>query len=293
MARIAIPMVVAVLFGACAPDGPDAQASTGSTAWLYVVDAGGGTSRILRVRPDGAEFEAVLDPAPPASRGIAYDSAARTLIWASRDGDRIQRAVLNDGVLTEVQDLLTAGLDSAYAVALDARAGHLYWSDYGTRAIHRADLDGSGAVELVSGLGAPRGLDIDVAGGWLYWTDVATVKVQRARLDGSDVQELLTEADGLGRPYGVTADPAGGRIYIADAGTGHILRANADGSGLEILIAGSGPHPSFILLVPDEDRLYWTDNRANRVRRARLDGSGVEDVVPGELAGPRGLVRVR
>lgn len=293
MPRIVLPLIAAMLPAACAPDASDTPDATGSPAWLYVVDAGGGTSRILRVRPDGAELETVLDPAPAASRGIVYDSAARTLIWASRDGDRIQRAVVNDVAPLEPRDVLAAGLDSAYAVALDAGAGHLYWSDYGTRAIHRANLDGSGAVAIVTGLGAPRGVDIDVAGGWLYWTDVATVKVQRARLDGGEVQDLLTGADGLGRPYGVTVDASIGRIYVADAGTGHILRANADGTGLDTLIADSGPHPSFILLVPDEDRLYWTDNRANRVRRARLDGSAVEDVVPGGLAGPRGLARVR
>ncbi len=116
--------------------------------------------------------------------------------------------------------------------------------------------------------------------------------MQRARLDGSDPQDLLTEAHGLGRPYGVTVDAASGLMYIADAGTGHILRARVDGSDVQVLIAESGPHPSFILLAPDEDRLYWTDNRANRIRRARLDGTQIQDVVPGGLAGPRGLVRV-
>jgi low density lipoprotein receptor-related protein 5/6 len=278
----------ALLASACAqtPDVPQ-------SAWLYVVDAGGETSRILRVRPDGSGMETVLDPALPASRGILLDAATRTLVWASRDGDRIQRARIDANAQLLAEDVVSAGLDSAYAVALDRRAGHLYWSDYGTGAIHRASLNGADAQIVVQGLEAPRGIDLDTAGGWLYWTDVGTRKVQRARLDGSNVQDLLTAAQGLDSPYGVTVDPAQGFMYVADAGTGHILRARPDGTGVQPLIAQSGPHPSFIMLVPEEDRLYWTDNRANRIRRARLDGSQIEDVVPGGLAGPRGLVLVR
>jgi sugar lactone lactonase YvrE len=277
---------VLLLWPACA------EPAVQSSPWLYLVDAGGGTSRILRLQPDGSGLETVLDPAPPASRGIVLDGAARTLYWASRDGDRLQRAQLSDSARLVPQDVLV-GLDSAYALSLDAGRGHLYWSDYGTGANHRASLDGSDARVVVSGLQSPRGLDLDTTGGWVYWTDVATSKVQRARFDGSDMQDLLDAGDGLARPYGVTLDAAAGVLYIADAGTGHILRARTDGSAVEVLLAESGPHPSFILIVPEEGRFYWTDNRANRVRRARLDGTQVEDILATGLAGPRGLVRVQ
>ncbi|MGH7469651.1 MAG: SMP-30/gluconolactonase/LRE family protein [Longimicrobiales bacterium] len=288
MRKATVVRLVLLLSTACtdARNAPEA-------AWLYVVDAGGETSRILRVRPDGSGMETVLDSALPASRGLLLDAATQTLVWASRDGDRIQRARIDGDARLAPEDVVSAGLDSAYAVALDRRAGHLYWSDYGTGAIHRALRDGTQSQIVVSGLEAPRGIDLDPAGGWLYWTDVGTRKVQRSRLDGTNVQDLLTAEHGLDSPYGVTLDPGLGFMYVADAGTGHILRARPDGSEVRQLIPQSGPHPSFIILVPDEDRLYWTDNRANRIRRARLDGSAIEDVVPGGLAGPRGLVLVR
>ena len=51
-------------------------------------------SAALRVRPDGSAVDTVLATAAPASRGIVLDAANRTLIWASRDSDRIQRARL-------------------------------------------------------------------------------------------------------------------------------------------------------------------------------------------------------
>lgn len=293
-------LLTALLALACSACGQEenSQAATDpaadtTPAWLYLVDSGGETSRILRVRTDGSEFELVLDSALPASRGLVFDPSSGMFIWASRDGDRIQRVRLGTGGKPVPEDVITTGLDSAYAVALDRRNGQLYWSDYGTGAIHRAGLDGSDPQAVVRELEAPRGIDLDTVGGWIYWTDVGTKKVQRSKLDGSGVQDLLTSANGLDSPYGVTVDAANNFIYVADAGTGHILRAQTDGTELSVLIPQSGPHPSFILLAPDENRLYWTDNRANRVRRAQLDGTEIEDVIPGGLAGPRGLVRVR
>lgn len=276
---------------------PDAQTGavndSAATPWLYLVDAGGETSRLLRVRTDGSDIDTVIAVAAPASRGIVLDPGSRTLIWASRDGDRMQRAKLEGTAVVETPDLPTQGLDSAYAVVLHAGPGHLYWTDYGTGSIHRANLDGSDARVIVRGLEAPRGMDIDSAGGWLYWTDVGTKKVQRAKLDGSGLQDLLLAQHGLDQPYGVTLDQRNGFIYITDAGNGNIMRARPDGSEVQVVIPQSGPHPSFLIILDDEGRMYWGDNRANRVRRARLDGSQIEDVIAGGLAGPRGLVYVR
>jgi hypothetical protein len=269
------------------------SAARAPTGWLYLVDAGGDVSRILRVRLDGSGVDTVLRAAAPASRGIVLDAANRTLLWASRDGDRIQRARLEGGTFTETTDFPAQGLDSAYAVALHAGRGHLYWTDYGTGAIHRANLDGSDAQIIVRGLTAPRGMDLDTIDGWIYWTDVGTKQVQRARLDGTGVEELLQAQHGLDQPYGVTLDHKNNFMYVTDAGTGNILRARPDGTASQVLIPRSGPHPSFLIVLDDEGRMYWGDNRANRVRRARLDGTQIEDVIPGGLAGPRGLVYVR
>ena len=289
--------VLAMVCCACGSEpnteGSAAAADPARQPWLYIVDSGGETSRVLRVRTDGTGMETVLDSALPASRGLVLEPSTGGLIWASRDGDRIQRSRLDNGGKLAPEDIITTGLDSAYAVALDGRNGHLYWSDYGTGSIHRAGVDGRNAQVVVHELEAPRGIDLDTVGGWIYWTDVVTQKVQRSKLDGSGVQDLLTSENGLNAPYGVTLDIANQWMYVADAGTGHILRARPDGSELTTLIPQSGPHPSFIILAPDEGRLYWTDNRANRVRRARLDGTQIEDVIPGGLAGPRGLVLVR
>ncbi len=56
--------------------------------------------------------------------------------------------------------------------------------------IQRANPDGSGVTDLITGLSRPTGLA--VAGGQLYWNDWNTRKTERANFDGSGVTTLFT-----------------------------------------------------------------------------------------------------
>ena len=50
--------------------------------------------------------------------------------------------------------------------------GKMYWTDWETDKIQRANLDGSQIEDLVTaGLETPSGLALDVTGGKMYWTD--------------------------------------------------------------------------------------------------------------------------
>ena len=101
----------------------------------------------------------------------------------------------------------------------------IYWTDYGTDKIQRANLDGSNVQDLVTkGLNSFQdGIALDVAGGKMYWTDYGTDKIQRANLDGSNVQDLVTT--GLEFPNGIALDVAGGKMYWTDSWTDKIQRA--------------------------------------------------------------------
>src|SRR6266568_1921952 len=50
-----------------------------------------------------------------------------------------------------------------------ARPDFIYWSDISSGDIWRANLDGSGMTNLVSGLDHPLGPALDLAGGQMYW----------------------------------------------------------------------------------------------------------------------------
>ena len=81
-------------------------------------------------------------------QGIAVDSEGKKIYWADSDTRKIQRSNF-DG--TEIEDLITEGLQNPRCVALDPIAGKIYWADRGM--IRRADLDGRNVEESVLGFG--------------------------------------------------------------------------------------------------------------------------------------------
>ena len=161
----------------------------------------------------------------------------------------------------------------------------MYWARYVTGNIQRANLDGSGMEDLVTGLSNPLSLALDVFAGKVYWTDDDYGKIQRANLDGSGVEDLIS---GLSLPGALALDVASGKMYWADRGTDKIQRANLDGSGVEDLVT-SGLDALFgLALDVPAGKMYWPNNDYGTIQRANLDGSGIEDLAT-ELSNPAGL----
>jgi len=158
-------------------------------------------------------------------------------------------------------------------------ADKMYWTDMGTAAIRRANLDGSGAADLIaSGLSSPAGIALDVSAGKMVWSDTGTDKIQRADLDGSDVEDLVTS--GLDTAYGLALNVSGGKMVWCDWGAGKIQRANLDGTLPEELITGlEGAGLDGIDLDLAAGKMYWAEVMTRKIRRADLDGSDVEDLV--------------
>src|SRR6267143_880014 len=86
--------------------------------------------------------------------------------------------------------LLTAFL----LMPISADAGSLmYWTDFNTGKIERANLDGSARQVLVTGsTGNPHGIVLDVAHNHMYWTEYGADtseghSIRRANLDGTNI----------------------------------------------------------------------------------------------------------
>ena len=166
----------------------------------------------------------------------------------------------------------------------------LYWTDWGTDKIQRADLDGSNVEDLVSdaGLDGPDGLALDPSGGKIYWTNVGSNKIQRADPDGANVEDLITS--GLSVPYGLALDPSGGKMYWTNRQTSKIQRADLDGRNIEDLLTLPGlAFPGELALDVSAGKMYWTNPGSDKIQRANLDGSNVEDLVTSGLNSPTGL----
>ena len=211
-----------------------------------------------------------------------------TIVWVDAGTYKIQRANL-DG--SNIEDIVTQGLEDPDGIALDVVGGKMYWTDYDTDKIQRANLDGSNIEDLVTqGLRGPISIALDVEGGKMYWTDYDTDKIQRANLDGSDVQDLVKlRYSRYGGPRDIALDVEGGKMYWTDWSTEKIQRANLDGSNVEDLVTRGLEIPLGIALDVEGGKMYWTDNGTDKIQRANLDGSNVEDLVTRGLEIPLGI----
>ena len=173
----------------------------------------------------------------------------------------------------------SGSLSAVPVIPIPDPGGKIYWTNPDGDSIQRANLDGSGVENLVTGLPGPSGLALDPDGGKMYWTDLISDKIQRANLDGSGVEDLVTT--GLLFAVGLALDPDGGKMYWTDPVMDKIQWANLDGSGVEDLVTTGLFFPWGLALDLDGGKMYWTDLQAEKVQRANLDGSEVEDLFTG------------
>ena len=198
------------------------------------------------------------------------------MYWVDRWTAKIQRANL-DG--SEVEDLVTTGLEEPTDLALDVAGGKMYWTDRLTDKIKRASLDGSQIEDLVTGIFSIWSLALDVDGGKMYWTNASWrgPRIQRANLDGSQVEDLVTT--GLLQIAGLSLDVPGGKMYWTDDGAKKIQRANLDGSQVEDLVTTGLHGPWGLALDFAGGKMYWADWITDKILRANFDGSQVEELL--------------
>ena len=198
--------------------------------------------------------------------------------------------------------VIASGCTLPDGVAVDAAAGHIYWTDMGVPnlndgMIERADLDGENRVTIIppGGTHTPKQLQLDKAHGKLYWCDREGMRVMRANVDGSNVETLVQTGTGDAdardtkkQCVGITLDHERGHLYWTqkgpeNAGVGVIYRAGieiplgqtpANRTDIEVWLAGL-PEPIDLEIDTKNRMLYWTDRgdppRGNTVNCAPLD----------------------
>jgi low-density lipoprotein receptor class B/polymorphic membrane protein len=244
---------------------------------------------------NGAYLSANASP-DVASPGSAVQnepcgSSGRMLYWTDKDTAKIQRMNLDSGC---VEDILTSadGLLNPRGLAIDVADEKMYWADSVTGVIHRAGLDGSGDVQLVTGLSFPADIALDCGSGKIYFAETGLSKIRRVNLGGSGpIEDVVT---GLGEPYYIELDLTNSRIYWSDVDSPVIHRANLDGTGAEDFITGLSRVRDIVVDLPG-GKIYWGDRESSKIQRANLDGTGeVEDLfgLADGLDRPHGLLLV-
>ena len=181
--------------------------------------------------------------------------------------------------------LLTLNIATSFAQALSR---YMYWTDFSTNKIQRADLNGTNIEDLITstnGLRNPAGIALDVTNLKMYWVEGSgdTSKIRRANLDGTNIEDLITSTNGLSFPQNIVLDVTNRKMYWTDEGNSKIQRANLNGTNIEDLITsinGLG-NPEGIALDVTNRKMYWTEGFADtsKIRRANLDGTNIEDLI--------------
>jgi len=217
------------------------------------------------------------------------------------------------------RQVIVTGCRTPDGIAVDAGAGHLYWTNMGVPSrndgsIERADLDGGNRKVIVpsGGTHTPKQIHLDRQSGKLYWSDREGMRVMRADLDGSKIETLVETGrnddvhDQTRWCVGIALDHKQGKIYWTqkgpdNAGLGRIFRANAEipkgespanRSDIEVLFDHL-PEPIDLEIDPVSRMLYWTDRgdppRGNTVSRAPIGTKAAPEILVTHLMEGIGL----
>ena len=275
-----------MITGLSVPQGIAVDAAGGRIYWTEQTSRT--TGKLQSADLNGGNVRVVLGEFAGLANGIAVDSASGKLYMANARG-QVQRLNL-DG--SGFQSNFIPNLVSPEAVAVDAAAGKVYWTEAGS--IRRANLDGTNRQNVVTGLSTPASLSISSAPVEvlipqsqrppIYW-QTGTGGLQR--LTGATVSSFPQAAQNA---TGIAVDAAAGKVYWIekiDDRSGRIRSSNLDGTNVR-LVASLTSVPMGIAVDVSNKRLYIT-NGWGKVQRFDVDGRNFRsDMITG-LSAPRGI----
>lgn len=228
---------------------------------------------------------------------IQIDAADRKMYWIEMHGDKWQKLTSANLNGEDVKIIVSIDFQSPMGLALDTVNRKIYWTTnapfpaFGkpassTRAIWRANFDGSDPEPIFGGLNMARAVAVDPASEGIFYFDES--RLIRGALDGTGEKLILDQvARGLHYPAWWTAiDPARHKLYWAGDGMA-IATVNFDGSGFAVPVDFHG-HVSGIALDLRNGKMYWTERAYQEIWRANLDGSQREAIAI-RLRLPRGI----
>ncbi|XP_027007977.2 low-density lipoprotein receptor-related protein 4 isoform X2 [Tachysurus fulvidraco] len=235
---------------------------------------------IRQVLPHRSEYTLLLNNLENAI-ALDFHHNKELVFWSDVTLDRIMKANLNG---SNVEEVVSTGLESPGGLAIDWIHDKLYWTDSGTSRIEVANLDGSHRKVLIwESMEKPRAIALHPIEGKIYWTDWGnTPRIEYANMDGSG-RKIIADTN-LFWPNGLTIDYAGHRMYWVDAKHHVIERADLDGKNRKAVISQGLPHPFAITVF--EDSLYWTDWHTKSINSANKFTGKNQEIIRNKLHFP-------
>ncbi|MDG3005676.1 bifunctional YncE family protein/alkaline phosphatase family protein [Paludisphaera mucosa] len=174
---------------------------------------------------------------------------------------------------------------SWFGLALEPKAGKVWWSGGGSGLLHTFDLNGDKLIRTsepeptpapgqakakakAKGEPAPpkhfrSGLALDPAGRTLYSLDVAAGTITATPVDAGDGRKPITAPAGA-RPYDVAFGRNGRQVYVSDWASRAVLALDP----ADLRVAARipvGEHPNQIAAHPKDDRIFVANASSNSV----------------------------
>jgi hypothetical protein len=196
-----------------------------------LTNSGGSATRILTVALSGSSaFTKTADGCTATSLGPRKSCSVTVQYGPTTAGQSDSATLAASGKKPAASASLT--LTGAGA------SRHVYWTNFDTNTIGRADLDGQNPNQFfILGASAPFGVAVDA--GHVYWTTQVVGTIGRADLDGQNPNQSFIS--GASAPAGVAVDS--GHVYWTNTTTGTIGRADLDGQNANqsFITGASGP----------------------------------------------------
>ncbi len=135
-------------------------------------------------------------------RGIAVDAANDRIYWTVSDTSSRGRIMVSHLDGSDVETAV-AGIAPNFrpsAIALDAAAGKIYWTDAIQKLVCRSNVNGTNIETLWTGddTFSPRGIALDLVHRHLYWGrdtngETTSGAIMRATLDGQGPETILAD----------------------------------------------------------------------------------------------------
>jgi hypothetical protein len=227
--------------------------------------------------PPGHRMVTLATPRAPRRRAIAALAAVAAVIVVA-----VAVAVTRPSAHRQPEPVTPA------QVPRPVSQPQLYWLD--GVGIGRANLDGTGEVDLTADGQAGATCGIAVDRNYVYWSDLSDGTVARAKRDGTgvDTRFIVVSGNGQRNATGSTAPPPNAPVCLAVDGA-HVYwttsvsigRANLDGTGVQqSFIPGvkAGPNPDLPAcgIAVDRTHIYWANNATGTIGRANVDGTGAK-----------------
>jgi hypothetical protein len=217
----------------------------------------------------------------------AFNAAAANayIYWtvsgvSGNGGTMLGRADLDASGITHS---FVSGLSDPSVIAVDG--SYIYWSNYATNSIGRANLNGTGSDPSWIPNVSPPASGLAVDGSYIYWTDGRRY-VGRATIGGDDINEQFIDVGAGSDPEGLAVEA--GTLYIG--ALQQIMEASATG-GVPIPLGASVGSDEFVpsLAAVGNDLYYGLFSAgAGSIGRMTVDGEDPTTVVD-DLQYPGGI----